>query len=149
MSEEELKSQKKRADLKKILKQVFLFSTIAATLYVGSDLALNFRTPSSAILERVWAQDIQHLLEKEKLPSYWNNIRIIEKIPANDDILAAEWVKSVSPPVKVNPDGKYSLEILFLSQKNEAEEKAVIQHHIIHIPSGNSVWELGRTYQLK
>lgn len=121
---------------------------IAFSVYLAATIGMNYGTQSAAKLEHIWKQDIQNLLKAEKLPSYWKDIRLVEKVAARDDLLAESWSKFVSSPVEINPSGEYKLEILFLSQKEGRHERAVIQHHMIHIPTGNSVWELGRTYIL-
>jgi len=100
------------------------------------------------VVERIWQEDIDNLSSKHKLPPQWGEIRTVEKDPAAGDSEAARWVKETAAPIEINPKGDYKLEILFLSQKDGPKERAVIQHKMIHIPSGNLVWELDRTYQL-
>jgi hypothetical protein len=133
---------------KKIIGQFSLLAAVALVIYVLAQIAIYYRSESTQILEKIWFDDIQALQTENKLPISWKEIRQVEKIPAQGDSEAALWVKSIASPILINPEGEYKLEILFISQKDDGHEKAVIQHHLIHIPSGNSVWELGRTYEI-
>ena len=135
-------------EIKASLSQIILLSLIAFSIYTFAKIGLDYRAKSAERLEHVWREDIQNLQHAHKLPASWDDISQVEKIPGLQDAEAASWVKSVSSPIQINPSGKYKLEILFLSQNDNGHKRAVIQHHMIHIPSGNSVWELGRTYTL-
>lgn len=122
----------------------------ALSLYIIANIGLIYQAKSSSKLEQLWIHDIENLSSAKKLPPFWNEISVVEKISANHDSLAELWLKTVSLPINIKPTGKYKLEILFLSQKNESGiTQAIIQHHITHIPSKNSVWELARTYNLE
>jgi hypothetical protein len=135
-------------EIKKLFGQFTLLAALALILYAAANIGLSYRAKSAVKLEEIWQLDIQNLTANHKLPSYWNEIRFIEKIAAQGDSTAETWAKTVSSPIEINPNGNYKLEILFLSQEEDGKKRAVIQHHMIHIPSGNSVWELGRTYEL-
>jgi len=133
--------------LQKIIGQFSLLAAISLVIYVLAQIGLSYRAESAQVLERLWQNDFQNLKVNSALPSYWSNIRIVEKTAAQGDVLAEVWTKSVAPPITVNPDGTYKLEILFLSQVDGPQKRAVIQHHIVDISTGNTVWELGRTYE--
>ena len=134
--------------LKKLIEQFSLLAILALIIYSVAQIAMSYRAESAEKLEKVWQQDLENLHSQNKLPSYWSDIRTVEREPAQDDSLANQWVKSVASPIVINPNGQYKLEILFISQTDSGQTRAVVQHHLIHIPSGNSVWELGRTYDL-
>ncbi len=123
---------------------------VALGVYIIADVGATYRAKSTARLAQLWQKDIDNLQFAHKLPAYWTEIRLVERYPANDDVLASLWSKTVSLPVEVNPQGEYKLEVRFRSQKNEAGViRAVIEHGITHIPSNNYVWELGRTYVIE
>lgn len=132
----------------KLLSQTTILVALAAAIYIISNIGLNYKAKSGVELELIWKNDIATLKSSNKLPAYWTEIRTVEKINGPDDSIAAKWVKSVSSPIEINPNGQYKLEILFISDKENGIHRAVIRHHMIHIPSGNSVWELNRTYVL-
>jgi hypothetical protein len=136
-------------NLKKLFTQSALLLAVATSLYIISSLYLEFSARSGARLEILWKTDIENLSLENKLPLAWRQVRQIEKVAAQNDLVAELWVKTVSAPIEVNVGGEYKLEILFVSQKEDGSESAMIQHHLIHLPTGNSVWELGRTYQLE
>lgn len=135
--------------MKKIFFQFIFLTAIALIVYAIANIGQSYRSADSASLEVAWYKDVENLKSADRLPQYWNSIRIVEKISANNDVTAAKWAKAVSSPIEINPSGEYKLEILFLSQMDTTPPKAVIQYHIIHIPSGNSVWELARIFELK
>lgn len=135
--------------LRKLFFQVLLLVAIAISVYFVANIGLTYRAKSTARLEQLWSQDIHNLQSINKLPVSWNDIRLVEKIPSNDDALASLWTKSVSPPIEINPNGTHKLEILFISQKSEdGHTQAVIMHHITNAETRNLEWELGRTYTL-
>lgn len=134
---------------RKIFFQAVLMIAAALGVYIIADIGLTYRVKAAAKLEQLWSEDIQTLAAAQKLPPSWSGIRVVEKISGNKDPMSELWAKTVSSPIEINPNGEYKLEILMLSQKNESgQTRAIIQHHIIHIPSNNSVWELARTYIL-
>ena len=135
-------------NFQKLFGQLFILIALSLLLYLGATYAINYRAASTVKLEKLWQEDLVNLKATKKLPSYWQSIKEVKKISANEDAEAEKWVKSIASPIEINPTGEYRLEILFLSQSENEQEKAVIQLHIIHITSGNSVWELGRTYEL-
>jgi hypothetical protein len=134
--------------MKNLFSQFFLLAAISSLIYLAANLGLSFQAKTSQKLERVWQEDLHNLAQAKKLPSFWFEIRSVEKVAAQEDSTAEDWALNVSTPIEINLNGKYKLEILFLSQNENGVTRAVIQHHIIHIPTGNSVWELGRTYIL-
>lgn len=136
-------------DFKKLLGQVSLLIAISLVVYILAEVGLNYRNKKSALIEQLWSKDIERLSKNNNLPLFWRDLRIVEKMAPDEDKSAKRWIKTVSIPIEVNPKGSYKLELLFLSQEDDEHERVVILHHIIHIPSGNSVWELGRTYSLK
>jgi hypothetical protein len=125
-----------------------LLLAITVIVYILASLGANYRSPSSKLIERIWQQDISNLNNLHKLPSTWSEIRLVEKVNASGDSSAEVWARDTNSPIEINPKGEYKLEVLFISQHDGKHERVVIQHHMIHIPSGNSVWELGRTYEL-
>ncbi len=133
---------------KNILGVFGLLSATALVIYILASLGLNYKSASSQLIERIWEQDIANLSGLHKLPPTWSEIRVVEKTNATGDSAAETWARDTSSPIEINPKGDYKLEVLFISQHDGEHERVVIQHHMIHIPSGNSVWELGRTYQL-
>lgn len=98
-------------------------------------------------LEFLWEQDLKKLAQENKLPPFWSEIKSYEVFGGTE--LAKDWAKKITPPIKLNPKGKYQLEILLLSFKEEDRLGAVIQYDAVEIESKNLVWEIGRTFLLK
>jgi hypothetical protein len=144
--EEKLKTSD--SNIKNHLGTCGILGAVALIIYVSALIGVAYKSPTAKVVERIWQEDIDNLNTKHKLPPYWSEIRTVEKDPAAGDAEAAHWVKDTVAPIEINPNGAYKLEVLFLSQKDGGRERAVIQHKMIHIPSGNLVWELDRTYQL-
>jgi len=135
-------------NLKKLIGEASLLLAIALSIYTATVILMAYRSNSTRRLEAIWQEDIKNLSESKNLPMYWYEIRSIEKHSPPQDQPAGLWSRSLSVPLEVNPKGEYQMEILFLSQSDGGHLRAIIQHHIIHTPTGNSVWELGRTYTL-
>ncbi len=132
-----------------IFGQVLLLAAFALCIYIVAVIGITYRDKSAAFLERAWKLDIQNLQLNNNLPLYWNDIRLIEKYSAQDDPVAKSWIKNVYPPIEINPMGNYKIELLFISQEDSSEKKAIVQHHIIYLPTGDSVWEMARIYNLE
>lgn len=131
--------------------QLLILLSFALIIYVAANigqLMYSIQHPEIRLIESVWTRDLHNLHLHQSLPVFWNQIRVIEKIPANNDSLAKAWAEKLAVPVEINPTGDYKLEILIISQNEPSTQKILIQHHLIHIPSGNSIWELARTYTI-
>jgi len=135
--------------LKRFFSLVLLLAAIALVVYAIGLVGKNFRFSSTERLESLWTEDINNLAKAEKLPAHWNEIRLIERTAPTADKRATRWTHAVAVPIKVNPNGDYKLDILFVSQDESPHLKALVQMNLIHLQSGNSVWELDRTYDLK
>lgn len=134
--------------IRKLLSLTVLLSAVSLVVYLLAQIGLNYQSRSSLQLEQIWLSDVTKLKEKRLLPTYWNDLKEVEKITSPGDRLAATWAKSAAVPVSINPEGKHKLEILIVSDHDDDSLKAIIRLHITHIPSGNSVWELSRIYNL-
>lgn len=130
-----------------LLKYSIATVAVLVGFYFASDEIYDDLTSQSKSLQKLWQQDIAKLQTEKALPVGLNNIREIEWV--TPDTISKTWRRYAKPPFHIKPDGEYRLELLVLSQNDEGDSlKAVIQHHLIHIATGNSVWELGRTYSL-
>jgi hypothetical protein len=83
------------------------------------------------------------LHQQKSLPDALDSVREIEWIAP--DPISKVWAKYIHAPISINSQGEYHLELMLLSQ-NDSALVAVVQYHLIHIKSKNSVWELGRTF---
>ena len=135
--------------IKRILSLVFLLASVALIIYAIGLIRKSVKFSSTVKLESLWAEDINNLVETGKLPKYWDKIRVINKTAPTGDKLAIQWSHEVSAPIQLNPTGDYKLEVFFLSQNESPHLKALVQMNMVHIKTGNSVWELDRTYDLK
>jgi hypothetical protein len=131
--------------LRDIIKYLVQLTVVTVGLFLGSQFVFDEYSSQSATLTKLWREDIENLNNSKILPAAIYNLREIEWIAP--DKQARKWTKFLKPPFALKSSGEYRLELLILSQQDGALA-AVIQHHLIHIPSGNSVWELGRTYTL-
>ena len=133
---------------KNLFSSTLLLIATALVVYTIATIGINYRSKSALQLEQLWRSDIKTLRIENKLPSYWGHIRQVIKLTAPTDNRAQSWLKDVSLPIDINPEGEYKLEILFVSDFEDGHRRALIRHHFIHIPTGNSVWEVSRTYNL-
>ncbi len=131
--------------VKDLLKYAFALVAVTVGFYLSSLVIFDEMSFQSLSLSKMWREDITNLEVNKLLPISLNDIREVEWVTPDEK--SKVWAKYLKSPFSINPMGQYRLEILLLSQ-NDSGLVAVIQHHLIHIPSGNSVWELGRTYTL-
>jgi hypothetical protein len=125
----------------------YFVALVAVTIgfYFASQIIFDDFSSQSQTLSQLWREDVENLEAKKILPPAFHNLREIEWV--TPDVKSKEWAKFLKVPFELKPDGEYRLELLVLSQE-DGPVLAVIQHHLIHIKTGNSVWELGRTYTL-
>jgi hypothetical protein len=118
---------------------------VAIGFFFASQIIFDDFSSQSQTLSKLWSEDIENLEAKKILPPALHDLKEVEWI--TPDPQAKDWAKHLRLPFELKKDGQYRLELLVLSQ-HDGPLLAVIQHHLIHIKSGNSVWELGRTYNL-
>ena len=124
---------------------------VLATGFIGYGSAAKIKYAKSSPEVRLlslWRKDVQVLEASGLLPPPWFQITDIDLIPGDD--AARDWASRVSPPIKVAGQGDYQLRVLLISWVDEAEQEqgALVEYHLIHKPTGNTEWELARTYTL-
>jgi hypothetical protein len=88
-----------------------------------------------------WDEDLKHLDKAHLLPQGFKGLKKIDLTSSSTRLRDA--FKKYPLDLSYNPNGKYSLEIF----ADEIEGGGVvIQYDLIEIKSGNTVWELGRTF---
>lgn len=116
--------------------------------YLGITILHDYQTQSAPQLSLLWKSDISNLSEAQLLHEGLLQLRSVSFISAQNSPIAELWAKHLSHPFQLVDKGEYHLEVLIISEPYEGGVMAIFVHHLIHIPSGNSVWELGRTYKL-
>jgi hypothetical protein len=91
--------------------------------------------------------DFYELYKQGKIPKFFFQIK---KIKWNyiDQSLKDE-IPELSLPFKEKPYGLYNLEVEAFSSSHEKIKIAVLQMSLIEIKSGNKIWELSRSYEIK
>lgn len=120
-----------------------LISFIA--LYLLSDIVTNAGTHRVFVLNQLAQADIAQLSSKKSLPVAFHDLYEIEKVPT--DPVTKAWAERLDLDLPVSAKGQYKLEVLLLQEESE-NLTAILQYHLIHRASGNSVWELARQYKL-
>jgi hypothetical protein len=128
----------------KAIRQVFAIILISAGLFGFIRLATSQSSKSPAdVLQKLWMIDIDQI--KSEIPQLYS----IKEIEFNfDDENTKVWAQKMKAPIPVLSSGEYKLEILLMLQNQELPIRAIIQHHIIQISTGNSVFEFSRSYEL-
>lgn len=93
-----------------------------------------------------WTDDLTSLRATAKLPNELDNVANIQ-IRA-DNSPAQNWLPYLKPPIKKKSDGKYKLNVFITHWIEGNRFGVIVQHNLIHLPSGNNVWELNRNYKL-
>lgn len=132
--------------MNQITKYLITLAFVTVGFALLSDSLYDSYNYRAQMLAELWRKDIERLHSAHILPKELSNLREIEWIAP--DPLAQYWSKNTELPFTPRPDGRFKLELLILSQTDDGQMIAVIQHHLIDLNSGNSIWELGRTYDL-
>ena len=116
--------------------------------YLGLISVQERQNHASLKLSQLWKMDLAQLSSTEALHEGLNQLKSVRLINAQNDLTAEIWATHLKHPFETNDDGTYHMEVLIISEPYDDGTMALLLHHLIHIPSGNSVWELGRTYKL-
>lgn len=113
--------------------------------YLLSQCIANAATYNVYALNELAQKDLAQLTRSKGLPEGIRDLYEIEKIPT--DKITRVWSKRLDLNLPITANGNYKLEVLVLQEQSE-NLTAILQYHLIHRPSGNSVWELARQYKL-
>lgn len=94
------------------------------------------------------SRDLQELRDQGQLPKEWAEIQHVAyeiNTPFQKELLGDRKIQSIPE----SPGGRYKLEIQFVDVPDEENPAIILQLSMIEMESGNKVWELGRTYDLK
>lgn len=102
---------------------------------------------SSARLYKEWTRDLRKLRKKNQLHKGFNSIKEVSYTPLSS--MSAQWLSSIRVPIKLKHQGIYklNLEVDHLAEKKRTS--AIVHYQLVHIESGNTVWEFGRTYSVR
>ncbi len=125
-----------------------LLLVVLVTLILGGSLLL-FRhlssepEPPQNIVIKMWKRDLRQL--DDKLPESWRNVAEVD-LNFGDEQTKAFFSNLKAIPLKINAAGDFRLAVTVITAE---QELFIFQHNMIHIPSGEMIWELARTYRLK
>lgn len=125
-----------------ILAALTITGSLLATIY---DLDYWLAPPKEKFL-RTWANDVEILEKSNQLPVGWQNIREISL--KTDNSIAQDWIVGMEAPIKKNPQGKYRLDVFIIHQLEDTRYGAVVQYNLVDLVTGDTTWELGRTFKL-
>jgi hypothetical protein len=97
-------------------------------------------------MRALWKQDLQILIQNQKLPKQWEEIKEVKYNPLTPS--TAKFLKDIEPPLLSQKDGKYRLEVTLDDWKENNEYGLMIQYQLFDLQSQNMIWELGRTLLL-
>lgn len=114
-------------------------------------IALDYWSAHTASLprqfERQWNDDVESLEQSQKLPKGWFEVSQVEIHGGTPE--SRQWLKLVQAPIAAkSKDGQYKLEVLVVVWEEEGQRGVLVQYNLVHLPSQNMVWELGRTFLL-
>ena len=121
---------------------------IDSVLLKSSSIKYSKKLKSNRLfLNQVWHDDFKRLINAGEIPRAWTKIKKVTFIATN--LETKTLIKYLSPPINLNKNGDYILEISVISHQSEKNKTQIIlQHNIIDINNENTVWELNRTYNL-
>lgn len=127
--------------------QIWAIATILSLMgfYLLSAGVADRASHRSDTLNELAQEDLKQLNQSKNLPAGIHDLYEIEKIPT--DKVSKIWSSKLDLNLKTQPQGHFKLEVLVLQEESE-HLTAILQYHLIHRDSGNSVWELARQYKL-
>ncbi|MCB0412334.1 MAG: hypothetical protein KDD22_07400 [Bdellovibrionales bacterium] len=94
----------------------------------------------------LWERDLKTLEAHHKLPNGFFHLREVKLKGATP--LTHKWLKKTGSPLRLDPQGQFSLEVLMLHWMENNTLGVVIQYNLTDLKTGDMVWELGRTFTL-
>lgn len=95
---------------------------------------------------RSWQEDLALLKKSGKIPAGFDHIREIEV--RSDNSPARDWLDDLKRKIPTEPTGTYKLSVMVIHWIEENRYGAIIQYNLVDTKSGNTVWELSRTFKL-
>ena len=93
-----------------------------------------------------WTNDIELLAQNQKLPEGWLSLKEVQFTPISTT--ASGWLNQAKPRFATRPEGRFRLEVVVDDWAQDGKAGAVVQYHLVDLSSGNTIWELGRTFEL-
>lgn len=125
------------------------FALVAAGGLIWLNHSLNGgpdENSESVQISELWAQDFKKLgkvLARSRAPQRIKDVSLV-----GSDETTQQWIKAgIKSPVPLNPEGDIKLEVLVIQWKSRGRRGCILQQTFIHIPTGNTLFELGRTYR--
>ena len=121
---------------------VILFgAVIVSALY--NDIVPFITNDKNGMFYALWKQDVEKLIVAKKIPKEFGEIEKIEYLPLTDN--TKELLKKVRAPIRINPKGKFTLQITLDDWKDDKGHGYLIQYNLVDSQTKNNIWELGRT----
>ena len=132
------------------MSKIIGFISLFAAFAIAAPVTLNYysfvNSTFQGRFEKLWHRDISLLRDKRLLPKEWESISNIEYSAPTPS--SHQWLEDTRPPLSINKNGEYSLEVVITDWKQDEDVHVIIQYNLIHNQSGNMIWELGRTFNL-
>ncbi len=128
---------------------LFLVFGILIVSFTYEDVLPFFSKSDSGILKALWKEDIENLIAAGKMPDAYFSIREIE-VMKTDTPESAQLLKEAQPRFMTIPQGQNRLRIFLDAwEAQDIRKKGVlVQLQLVDLKSGNTIWELSRTYPL-
>jgi hypothetical protein len=104
--------------------------------------SLFIKAPPERKFMEAWGSDVKHLAKINALHPGFSDLALV-KVKTSSDRLKKSFKLYPIEEFKPKPNGHYTLEI-FLDEIEDGG--VVVQYDLVERKSGNTVWELGRTF---
>ncbi len=101
-------------------------------------------TPSSRMSQAL-ADDLSLLQKNHKLPPAFEHLKKI--YVKGGDQAAQDLLKNARLPLNTVPQGNFNLDVLLTTWRHKSIWGIIVQYDLVD-PTGNTIWELGRTLQV-
>ena len=125
-----------------VLVSLLIIGGLAASIFKADYWILS---PKDKFI-RSWQDDVALLKKSGKLPDGFNHIREIEI--KSDNSPARDWIDDLKRRVPTEPTGTYKLSVMVIHWIEDTRYGAIVQYNLVDTKSGNTVWELSRTFKL-
>lgn len=120
---------------------ILILILLAGGIFLYASGVFNRSPVTKSGVMKVWQEDYDKQMAANELHEGFKQIKSIQLFATSEKLKKIYQTQPLNIPQ--SPDGKYFLEIFF----DEADEGgAIIQYDLVEVESGNTIFEVGRTF---
>lgn len=130
---------------------LFLIFGFMISWFTFGDIVPFWTHSEPEILRVLWKQDLENMLAAGKLPEGWFQIKTVEVAKSNWPYTPNHLIaQTLLPTIQTRAEGTMKARIFldYWETGDTHKHGAYTQIQLVNLQTGNTVWELNRSYEL-